>query len=385
MVFGLALFDLLLLGYAVVLAFLLVASIPLFVGYPRLPPPAALSDPPLVSVVLPVRNQASTVRACLDSLLAQAYPHQEILVVEGGSDDGTREILEGYRERIHLIKEPPLPEGWVGKNWACRQGADRARGDVLLFTDGDTIHGQGLLRGAVAYLLHRDLDLLTLYPHMVVESFWERTVLPFMIFLIGLSHRGAWVNRPDKRWAVANGQYLLFRRAAYEAIGGHEAVRDRVDEDYRLALRVKAAGRRLCMADSRQLFRVRMYSSLEGIWQGFTKNVFPGLDFRVGRVALNAIGLFLGMLLPLFLLGAGAALLFTQGPTLILFVGAGLLALSWVRVGLAYAYMKVPAVYALLAPVATVVVIGILLDSARRYTRGEGVTWKGRTYGIPQR
>ncbi len=385
MLFGLSLFEILLLGYAAVLALLILASIPIFVGYPRLPQQAALADPPLVSIILPVRNQASTTRACLDSLLAQDYPRQEVLVVEGGSSDGTREVLEEYRDRIHLIEEPPLPKGWVGKNWACKQGAERARGDVLLFTDGDTVHGPGLLRKTVAYLLQEDLDLLTLYPHLLVESFWERTVLPFMIFLIGLSHRGAWVNRPDKRWAVANGQYLLFPRASYEAIGGHESVRERVDEDYRFALRVKESGLRLCMADSRRLLQVRMYDSLGAIWQGFTKNAFPGLDFRLERVLWNTAGLFVGVILPLVLLIAGLAVFASEGPRLLLLVGGGLMALLWIRVAMAYAFMGVPVAYALLAPVATAIVMGILLDSARRYLRGEGVAWKGRTYGIPGR
>ncbi|MEE9164395.1 MAG: glycosyltransferase [Thermoplasmata archaeon] len=385
MLLGFSLFEILLLGYAAVLAALILASIPIFVGYPRLPRQAALADPPLVSIILPLRNQASTTRACLDSLLAQDYPRQEVLVVEGGSDDGTQEVLEDYRDRIHLIEEPPLPKGWVGKNWACKQGAERARGDVLLFTDGDTIHGPGLLRKTVAYLLQEDLDLLTLYPHLLVESFWERTVLPFMIFLIGLSHRGAWVNRPDKRWAVANGQYLLFPRASYDAVGGHESVRERVDEDYRFALRVKESGLRLCMADSRRLLQVRMYDSLGAIWQGFTKNAFPGLDFRLERVLWNTAGLFVGVILPLVLLIAGLAVFASEGPRLLLLVGGGLMALLWIRVAMAYAFMGVPVAYALLAPVATAIVMGILLDSARRYLRGEGVAWKGRTYGIPGR
>ncbi|MFQ6013732.1 MAG: glycosyltransferase, partial [Thermoplasmata archaeon] len=208
---------------------------------------------------------------------------------------------------------------------------------------------------------------------------------PFMIFLIGISHRGAWINRPDKRWAVANGQYLLFPRASYEAIGGHEAVHDRIDEDYRLSLRVKAAGRRLCMADSRQLLRVRMYDSLGGIWQGFTKNVFPGLDFRLRRIALNTAGLFLGMILPLIILGTGLMQLAFLGPSPLLFVGVWVTAFILVRVALAYAFMGVPVTYALLAPVASLIVIGILLDSARRYLRDGGVPWKGRMYGIPEK
>ncbi|MFQ5909069.1 MAG: glycosyltransferase [Thermoplasmata archaeon] len=385
MVLGLSIFDLLLLGYASVTTILLLASISIFAGYPQLPHRAVLEEPPVVSVILPLRNQVATAQACLESLVDQDYPRMEILVVEGGSDDGTGDVVREFADRVQIIEEPPLPAGWIGKNWACKQAADRAKGDMLLFTDGDTVHDPWLLRKSVAYLLAEGLDLLTLYPRLRMDSFWERAVLPFMIFLIGLSHRGAWVNRPDKRWAVANGQYLLFPRASYAAIGGHEAVRDRVDEDYRLSQRVKEAGLRLCMADSRQLLTVHMYDGLGEIWQGFAKNVFPGLDFRLRRIAWNTAGLFVGMLLPLIILIAGLVLLPVQGPSLLLFVGAGLLTLIWVRVGLAYAFMGVPVAYALLAPIATIVVIGILLDSARRYLRDGGVLWKGRLYGMPHR
>ncbi|MEE9593486.1 MAG: hypothetical protein V3W28_07895, partial [Thermoplasmata archaeon] len=128
-----------------------------------------------------------------------------------------------------------------------------------------------------------------------------------------------------------------------------------------------------------------MYHNLGEIWQGFTKNAFPGLDFRLRRIAWNTAGLFLGMLLPLILLVTGLVLLPLQGPSLLLFVGIGMMALLWIRVALAYAYMGVSVPYALLAPIATIIVMGILLDSARRYLRHGGVPWKGRMYGMPQR
>jgi cellulose synthase/poly-beta-1,6-N-acetylglucosamine synthase-like glycosyltransferase len=118
MVLGLSFFDLLLLGYAAVMTFLLLASVPIFVGYPQFPRHASLEDAPLVSVILPLRNQATTAQACLESLVNQDYPRKEILVVEGGSDDGTQEVLREFGDRVQIIEEPPLPDGWVGKNWA---------------------------------------------------------------------------------------------------------------------------------------------------------------------------------------------------------------------------------------------------------------------------
>ncbi len=339
----------------------------------------------MVSIILPVRNQASSVRACVDSLIDSDYPRKEIIVVEGGSEDETRAILDRYEGRIMVLDEPPLPEGWVGKNWACHEGFRASTGDLLLFTDGDTVHRKDLLRRAVTYMLKEDLDLLTLTPRMKVESFWEAAILPFMIFLIGLLNRGAWVNRPDKPWAVGNGQFLLFRREVYVSLDGHKAVKERVDEDYRLARLAKGEGYRLRLGDAREAMEVRMYPSLKEIWSGWVKNVFPGLDFSVGRVARNVISLFVGFVLPFILLGIGLLDLMSRGPTLLLITGAFLSAMLWARSAVAYGYLSRKPHYALLTPVAALIIIAILVDSTRRYTRHGGVSWKGRMYGIPQK
>jgi chlorobactene glucosyltransferase len=383
MLFGLSALELVLILYAVAMTLVMAGSVALFVGFPRLPPDKGQG--PLVSVILPVRNQRATVEACLRSLLQQQYPRREIIVVDGGSEDGTREVLEGYSDRAKVLDEPPLPDGWVGKNWACHQGFQAARGELLLFTDGDTLHHPTLLGRAVAYLEEEGLDLLTLSPRIRVESFWEKVLMPFMIFLIALTYRGAWVNRQDKPWAVGNGQFLLFRRSVYEALGGHDAVRDRVDEDYRLARLAKSRGYRIRMADARDLMEVRMYSSLREIWLGWSKNVFPGLDFRLTKVARGVINLFSGFVLPFVLLAAGVVQLVVEGPSLLLVVGSLVSSLVWARVALAYSFLSGSARFALLTPLAALIISVILVDSARRYLRAGGVPWKGRLYGMPQR
>lgn len=385
MVFGLTLLELFLLVYGGGLTLLILGTLVIFVGFPRIGDRPLSEDPPRVSVILPVRNQEGSVAACVESLLSLDYPDLEILAVEGGSEDRTREILAQYEPRIRVLEEPPLPDGWVGKNWACWQGYRAAQGDLLLFTDGDTRHGADLLRRAVAYLQQEELDVLTLYPRLRVETFWERAVLPLMIFLIGLTHRGTWVNRPDSKWAIGNGQFLLFRREAYEALGGHAAVRDRVDEDYRLARRTAEAGRRIVMADAREALEVRMYTSLRDVWYGFAKNAFPGLDFSLAKTTRGVAGLFLMMVLPFLLLAAGALEALLGAPSLLLPAGGFLTALVTARTAVAFAYLGTPLRHALVLPVASLVIMGILLDSARRYLRGGGVAWKGRTYGWPQR
>lgn len=383
MVFGLSLLDLLLLLYAAVVVLIMVASFVLFMGFARLPETHGLQWTPLVSVILPVRNQADTVEQCVRSLLQSDYPAFEVIAVEGGSEDETRIHLEGFVPEIQVVEEPPLPEGWVGKNWACHQGAHVARGELLLFTDGDTIHQPGLLRKAVAYLHRERLDLFTLSSRLRLESFWEQVMQPLMIYIIGLVTRGSWINRPDKPWAVANGQFLLFRREAYEALGGHEAVADRVDEDYRLAQRVKRKGYAFRMLDGGEALKVRMYTSLAEIWNGWTKGMFPGMDFSLYRVVRGAVSLVLLLVLPFVLLGWALVTLPIMGPSLLLTVSAALTVLILARLAIAHVLLGGHAVYALFTPVGALLIAGMALDSARRYRRHGGVAWKGRIYGTP--
>ncbi len=384
MVFGLSIWDVLLLLYGLLVAFVILASSFLFMGFHRLPDGPS-EEEPLVSIILPVRNQADTVERCLRSLLDSDYSNREIIVVEGGSDDGTRVILEPYADRLRLLKEKTLRKGWVGKNWACHQGYQAAKGDLLLFTDGDTLHAPGLLRRAVSHLSKEDIGLLTLASRLRVVTFWERVIQPLMIFLIGLTHRGRWVNRSDKPWAMGNGQFMLFRRDVYEAVGGHSAVRDRVDEDYRLACLTKERGFPTYLADGRDGLEVRMYSSLREIWHGWVKNAFPGMDFSLYKIVRGVVGLFLLMVLPFVLLAWGLFQLTTGGPTLLLWVSASLGGLIWIRLALAHALFGGGAGYALMTPIGAVTIAIILLDSARRYLRGGGVAWKGRVYGIPEK
>ncbi len=382
-VFGLTILDILLLLYAFVVALVILSSFVLVAGFPRLGR-GTLEEPPLVSIVLPVRNQERTVESCVESLVASRYPRKEVIVVDGGSEDRTSEILKGFGDSITLLEEPPLPQGWVGKNWACHHGYRAAKGDFLLFTDGDTLHHPELLEEAVRHLIEEDLHLVTLSSRLRVGTFWERTIQPLMIFLIGLVHRGRWVNRPDKRFAVGNGQFLLFQREAYEDLGGHASVKARVDEDYRLAQRAKDGGYRMRLVDGRRGLEVRMYTSLREIWEGWSKNAFAGMDFSLYKILRSTVGLLLLLVLPYILLGWGLLGLATGHYGLLLPVSAVLCILIWARLGSAHSLLGGKAHYALLTPVGALAIAAVLLNSAYRYRRRGGVEWKGRLYGIPK-
>ena len=168
-----------------VLAFILfVARLPR-----ELPPPGRSgAAKPLVSVIVPARNEAANIETCLRSLAASTYPAFEVIVVDDRSEDGTAQIVRslgaGNALRLRLVEGAELPAGWLGKPWACRQGAAAAEGGLLLFTDADTRHGPDLLARAVAGLHEEEADLMTLVGKQLMESFWERLVQPQIFMLM---------------------------------------------------------------------------------------------------------------------------------------------------------------------------------------------------------
>ena len=188
-------------------------------------------------------------------------------MVDDRSTDDTAEIVSRHAaadDRVRLLRGEPLPEGWYGKAWACTQGARAARGSILLFTDADTVHEPALIAHAVGGLERSGADLLTLLTRQELVSFWERAVMPQILTLLLFRYRPAQLNRARRRRdVIANGQFIMVRREAYEAVGTHEAVRDSVAEDLLLAQRFLAEGKKLRAYWAEDLIATRMYTGLD--------------------------------------------------------------------------------------------------------------------------
>jgi chlorobactene glucosyltransferase len=354
--------------------------------FPALPEntmaPANISK---VSIILPVRNQASTASECVDSLVELDYPSKEIIVVDGSSTDGTRDILRSLYSKIKLVEEEPLPLSWVGKNWACHLGYKQATGDLLLFTDGDSVHSRDSLTKTVNFLQDTKADLVTLAPAAILRTFWEKLLQPPIFWLIMMFVGGKWVNDDNKpRWALGNGQYMLFRREAYDKVGGHYAVRDRISEDYSLGRLVKAQGLRLRMVTASDALGVRMYSSLPEIWRGWRKNFYSvSGNHPLFRAVYRLILLFAFLVLPFMVLGYGIYLAPGNPLNIYLLTGVFMAVFLWLGVIILDRSIQVSPLYALLLPVAILVYIGIGVDSTVRGALGLGFSWKGRVYGKP--
>ncbi len=365
----------------------------LFAGYeyrtlmhfPALPAQTGTgSNVPSVSIILPVRNQAQTVSDCVRSLAGLEYPNKEIIVVDGGSTDGTRELVQKFAHEITLVDEEPLPLGWVGKNWACHLGYKKSRGELLLFTDGDSVHANDSLARSVDYLQAENADLVTLAPGTILRSFWERLLQPPIFLLIMILVGGKLVNDDHRQNAIGNGQYMLFRREAYDKIGGHYAVRDKIIEDYSLGRLLKKAGMRLRFVTAPDALGVRMYASLCEIWRGWRKNFYTVSEKHMLPRAVTRIFLmFTFLVLPFVILGYGVVLATATPLNAYLIAGLFMSGLLWLGIVILDNSIGVSSLYALMFPLAILVYILIGIDSTVRGSLGYGFSWKGRVYGKP--
>lgn len=333
---------------------------------------------PMVSVLLPARNEEKNIGLCLASLSDQDYPHYEIIVLDDNSEDRTREIIGEWTHRsrrVKLIAGANLPAGWVGKNFACHQLSQAAQGDLLLFVDADTVHSGRTISAAVAEMERSGADLLTMIPQQIMRGFWERLLLPLLYFssLCFLPLPLVSATRNPK-FAMANGQFMLFKRKVYEEIGGHKAVRDAMVEDVWLSRLVKKTGHVLRIVDGREILSCRMYTSLAEIWEGFSKNLFPGFKYSLGMLVGVVLFNLVTSVIPF------ALLLVRPFPEVLLsHVGLQVAALLGVRVALALRF-RMSLAYAVLHPVAMLLMIGIALNSCRLVLFGSGSRWKGRSY-----
>ncbi|HEV2237465.1 MAG TPA: glycosyltransferase, partial [Ktedonobacterales bacterium] len=237
---------------------------------------APAPDGPLVSIIVPARNEAANIEACVTSLLRQDYPHVEVIVVDDGSTDATPELLAALGRahpagaRLRTLRVTALPPGWAGKPHALHVGAQDAHGTWLLFSDADTVHAPGALSAALAKAHALRADLFSLMTAQDLPDFWNRVLMPIAFMGISAQYPARQVNDPRKPLAIANGQYILIRRAAYDAVGGYASPRLRasVVDDRDLAAEVKRTGRKIVLADGRAQVRTRMYRNLAGHWHG---------------------------------------------------------------------------------------------------------------------
>jgi len=328
-----------------------------------------------VTVIVPARNEEAVIAACIASL-ANLPEIAEILVVNDQSTDGTASVVSGLMERIpnlRLLESGELPDGWVGKNHALWVGVQQAKCAWLLFTDADAEHERDSVSHALQIANEQGAALVSFSPEQITETWYEKALIPFIYLRLARRFSYENVNDPSSTAAAANGQFLMMRRDAYDAIGGHSAVAGEVLEDVALAMRVKAAGHRISFGSGKGMVRVRMYRSFQAMWQGWKKNLYrlmggtPWTVFREMESNLPWI--------PLVVIALGLKFPF------LFFVGVLLLIGRQTSYGLDLARNQYPFSFIFYYVPAVALYVGVLWASYRSHVNGT-IQWKGREYSV---
>jgi GT2 family glycosyltransferase len=338
-----------------------------------------------ISAIVPARNEEAVIARCVESLGAQEEIG-EVIVVNDESSDGTGRVLEelirrerneaerdGRPARLRMMESGGVPDGWVGKNHAAWLGAREAKGEWLLFTDADTVHRAGSGARALEDAERTGAALVSYSPEQELRTWWERALVPFVFCRLAQLYPYHAVSDPSSADAAANGQYILMRREAYEAIGTHAAVRGEVLEDVALARLAKRAGVRIHFARGQGIVAARMYRSFGAMWEGWVKNLYALAGGTRGAAWREVVGVF--PVVPVVLLAMGAVHLVFP------ILGAMMLALRHAAYGVElrrnhYAWSGIgyylPGAVLYCAAVAA---------SAMRHRTGK-VAWKGREYRV---
>lgn len=344
------------------------------------------TESPLVSLLVPARNEERLIRECIGSLVQQDYVNYEVIVLNDGSTDRTGTILaelsKEYPDKLTVINGKDLPKHWVGKNWACHNLSKIAQGEILLFTDADTIHKPDMIRASVTLLISKKLDFFSMIPFEEMRTFGEKTIIP-MIHYLYFAYLPNILITKSRRTSVsaANGQFMCFRKSAYNAIGGHESVKSNLVEDVFLAKEVKKHGMRMALVDGTDFVSCRMYTNFSESFKGFSKNLYAGFSFDLPLFSVFIVHLILLYVFPLTLplmyaFGIGDSFTtYIEIPAIILAIPI------IIRLLIAYRF-KLSIVAAFLHFLTAAFSVAICINSLRWAYSKSGVQWKNRSYHV---
>jgi chlorobactene glucosyltransferase len=348
------------------------------------PPPSPL---PHVTIIVPARNEQRNIRRCVASLLAQTYPFFDVVVVNDNSTDNTDAILNELKylphgERLTIIHGTALPDGWAGKPHAMAQGANVARGDLLLFTDADTYHRPESLAWAIEQARLYDADLLSLLTRQELVDRSNHIILPIIMMGIMAQYPPEAIADTRRPLALANGQYMLIRRETYDAIGGFAgtALHSSIVDDRDMATVVKASGSTVILLDGRPYVNVCMYQTFGDAWRGWSKNAYAGSRGGPLLFFLMAIGLPLGTVLPFVLWLVG---IFSRKRALVIASSLQLASIAIYRNKLDQE-VEHSRWWGMTHPLGGALLTGLLWRVAWRQFTGRGVEWNGRNYRVQQ-
>jgi cellulose synthase/poly-beta-1,6-N-acetylglucosamine synthase-like glycosyltransferase len=343
--------------------------------------PVAASGNPLVSIIVPARNEEEDIQQSLTRLLELDYDNYEVIAVNDRSTDRTGEITDEVAShsasgRLRVIHHRELPAGWLGKTHAMWTATNEAKGEWLLFTDADVLFKPDSVRRALAYAEAERADHLVLFPQMILKRPDEYMMIAFFLTMFVFGHRPWKVADPKSRDHMGVGAFNLIRRGVYEAVGTYKALRMEVVDDMKLGKLVKNAGFAQRNVFGGDLISIRWAHGASGVMENLTKNFFAVLSFQWWRTVISAFGLAFLNLLPF--LGVWLAHGWERLP-----YAVALASMFAIYVGMSWR-SKVPAYYFLLHPISATLFIYTLLRSMCHALWNDGIIWRGTKYPLEE-
>jgi glycosyltransferase involved in cell wall biosynthesis len=344
--------------------------------------PVTAAGDPSVSIIVPARDEADTIGEALTRLLALDYENYEVIAVNDRSRDQTGVIMDQVSEspaatgRLTVIHLDALPAGWLGKTHAMWTAARQARGEWLLFTDGDVLFKPDALRRTMAYAESESADHVVLFPRMIMHGAGEKMMIAFFQTLFVFGHRPWKVADPRTKDHMGVGAFNLVRRRVYEAVGTYQRLKLEVLDDMKLGKVVKEAGFAQRNVFGEDLISVRWGRGALGIVNNLTKNFFALVSFQWPRAIASVVALLFLNLWPF--LGVWQA----HGVPRLLY-GAALLAMFLIYFGMSRRSNVAP-YYFLLHPLSTVLFAYTLMRSTWVTLGNGGVQWRGTFYPLEE-
>jgi glycosyltransferase involved in cell wall biosynthesis len=346
---------------------------------------------PLVSVILPARNEEKYIGRCLETLLAQDYPNFQIVAINDSSTDRTGQIIQEYSskdQRVVYVSAPAKPEGWAGKNWACYQGYLRSEGDLFLFTDADTEHASNTMSLAVEHMQSEGLDALTAVPHLICNDFWTKITLPSLSTFLHTRFSPLRVNDPSAKTGYFFGSFFVIKRTTYEAVGTHKGVREELVEDGALGGRVKSSNFKMKMVRGERYIDAIWARDLETLWQGLKRLMVPIYSQDRNGAILMTLAVFFILLVPFITIPYSAiAILSTPEISAVVLAAIQIASVAIIllttAIQCAWGVHESPS-YALASPLSGAIVSIGFLSAIIDARNSRSVIWRGRKYSVSQ-
>jgi chlorobactene glucosyltransferase len=346
-------------------------------------PSSFLKESPLVSILIPSRNEKKNIGRCLRSLIKQDYRNIEILALDDNSDDNTADIIKWWSKkdnRIKYLEGKTLPEGWKGKSYACQQLAGRAKGKYLIFTDADTLHFPDSVSSSLSALISNDLDALSVFPKQVMVTVHEKMAVIFINLAVMALMPLVLVKKSlNPVFSIANGQFILFKRDTYDSIGGHRNIRKDIIDDVAISRQVKKCGFKFMIFDGRSNIYCRMYGGFREVARGFSKFIFAAMGYSIIRLFIVISVVSAIFFVPVIMLPGAYLFGWPLAVNINLLVQISIIFV--IRVVMAFRF-KERIIDIILHPISMFYIMALSVNSVYQAKYGRGIYWKDRIYNI---